>query len=143
MFFPLLAAPLGIPSVVAAASGAFAANIVRNIWTFGVIFCGHFPDGVRIFSKEEVENESQGGWYLRQILGSANFDGGPLSHVLTGNLDFQIEHHLFPDIPSNRYAEVAPQVKEVCERHGIAYNTGSFAKQFGSVVRKVIRLTFP
>jgi fatty acid desaturase len=64
-------------------------------------------------------------------------------HLMTGNLDHQIEHHLFPDLPSNRYAEVAPKVREVCERHGIAYNTGSFARQLASVVRKVLRLSLP
>ena len=143
VFFPLLAAPLGPPSVVAAATGTLAANVIRNLWTFGVIFCGHFPDGAEIFNKEDVEDETRGGWYLRQILGSANFEGGRLTDVMTGNLNHQIEHHLFPDLPSNRYAEIAPQVREVCERHDIPYNTGSFVRQFGSVVRKVLRLSLP
>jgi fatty acid desaturase len=143
VFFPMLAAPLGLPSVLAAASGAFAANVIRNLWTFGVIFCGHFPDDVRIFSADEVEGESAGDWYYRQIIGSANFTGGRVVDVMTGNLNHQIEHHLFPDLPSNRYAEIAPQVEEICERHGIAYNTGSFVKQFATVVRKVIRMTLP
>jgi linoleoyl-CoA desaturase len=142
-FFPLLASPLGLPSVIAAASGALAANVIRNLWTFGVIFCGHFPDDVRIFTEEEVNDETPGGWYYRQIVGSANFTGGPLTHLMTGNLDHQIEHHLFPDLPSNRYAEIAPQVEDICERHGIDYNTGSFAKQFGTVVRKVLRFSLP
>ncbi len=143
LLFPMLSLPFGLPGVVASATGAAAANVVRNVWSFAVIFCGHFPDGVRIFSEEEVEGETKGGWYLRQILGSANFDGGPLLHLLSGNLDHQIEHHLYPDLPSNRYAEIAPKVREVCERHGIPYNTGSFVRQFGTVVRKVMRLTFP
>jgi fatty acid desaturase len=64
-------------------------------------------------------------------------------HLMAGNLDHQIEHHLFPDLPSNRYAEIAPQVREVCERHGLAYNTGSLAGQFATVVRKVLRFSLP
>jgi len=143
VYFPLLASPLGLPSVVAALWGTLAANVIRNLWTFGVIFCGHFPDNVRIFSQEEVVEETPGGWYYRQVLGSANFTGRPLSHLMTGHLDHQIEHHLFPDLPSNRYPEIAPEVQKICERHGIAYNTGSFAKQFGTVVRKVLRLSLP
>jgi NADPH-dependent stearoyl-CoA 9-desaturase len=50
--------------------------------------------------------ESRGGWYVRQLLGSCNVDGPPIMHLMTGNLSYQIEHHLFPDLPSNRYAEV-------------------------------------
>ena len=43
---------------------------------------------------------------------------------MSGNLSFQIEHHLFPDIPSNRYAEISPRVREVCERYGLPYTSG-------------------
>jgi NADPH-dependent stearoyl-CoA 9-desaturase len=143
VLFPLLAAPFGLPSVVAAATGAAAANVVRNLWSFAVIFCGHFPDGVEVFTEDEIDGESRGGWYRRQVLGSANFEGGRIMHLLTGNLDHQIEHHLFPDLPSSRYAEIAPAVREVCDRHGLQYNTGSFARQFGTVVRKVLRYSLP
>ena len=76
-------------------------------------------------------------------LGSANLTGGKLFHVLAGNLSFQIEHHLFPDIPAHRYAEISVEVREICERYGIPYNTGPLHKQFGSVVRKIARLALP
>lgn len=82
-------------------------------------------------------------WYYRQILGSANLTGGKWFHILTGNLSFQVEHHLFPDLPAHRYAEIAPQVREVCERYGVPYNTGPLLKQFGSVVRKICKLALP
>ncbi|MFN8052125.1 MAG: acyl-CoA desaturase [Acidimicrobiales bacterium] len=141
--FPALALPLGVPSAVSVLTGNAAANLVRNLWSFAVIFCGHFPDGVEIFPRGSADDETRGEWYRRQILGSANFEGGPLMHLLTGNLDHQIEHHLFPDLPSRRYAEVAPRVQEVCERHGLTYNTGSFARQLGTVVRKIVRLSLP
>ena len=143
LLFPALSLPFGLPGAVAAATGALTANVVRNLWAFTVIFCGHFPDGAEIFDEDDVVGETRSQWYRRQILGSANFGGGPLMHLMTGNLDFQIEHHLFPDVPSNRYAEMAPRVREICERHGVAYNTGSFAGQFGTVVRKVLRLALP
>ena len=96
------------------------ANAVRNAWAYAIIFCGHFPDQTYTFSEEEIESETQGGWYVRQLLGSANIEGSPLFHVASGNLGYQVEHHLFPDMPSSRYAEVAPQVKDVCERYGAA-----------------------
>ena len=122
--FPLLAGP-GAPFVLA---GNLTANLTRNLWSFMIIFCGHFPEGVEEFSEEEVENETRGGWYVRQMLGSANLTGGKLFHLLSGNLSHQIEHHLFPDIPAHRYAEIAVEVREICERYGLPYNTGPAAQ---------------
>ncbi|MFI7744911.1 fatty acid desaturase family protein, partial [Kocuria rhizosphaericola] len=83
------------------------ANAARNIWAHAVIFCGHFPAGADTFTEAQIEGETRGDWYLRQMIGSANISGSRLMHLMTGNLSFQIEHHLFPDLPSNRYAEVA------------------------------------
>jgi NADPH-dependent stearoyl-CoA 9-desaturase len=124
-------------------SANFTANIVRNVWAYAIIFCGHFPDQTYTFSEDEVQDESRGGFYIRQLLGSANIEGGPLFHVISGNLGFQVEHHLFPDMPSTRYAEIAPRVKEICERYDLPYNTGPFLKQLGGVQRTILRLAFP
>jgi fatty acid desaturase len=120
-----------------------AANMVRNVWAYAIIFCGHFPDQTYTFSQEEVEDESRGGWYVRQLVGAANIDGSPLFHVASGNLGYQVEHHLFPDMPSTRYAEIAPRIKEICERYELPYNTGPFGKQLGMVQRTILRLAFP
>ncbi len=119
------------------------ANVVRNVWAYAIIFCGHFPDQTYTFSKEETEDESRGAFYVRQLLGAANIEGGPMFHVLSGNLGYQVEHHLYPDMPSTRYAEIAPRVKELCERYELAYNTGPFLKQLGMVQRTILRLAFP
>src|SRR3712207_8703588 len=78
--------------------------------------CGHFPEGVETFEKRSIEGETKGEWYVRQMLGSANISGSRFMHIMTGNLSHQIEHHLFPDLPSNRYGEVAPKVQEICRR---------------------------
>ena len=80
-----------------------AANLLRNLWAYVVIFCGHFPDGAEKFTAEVLEHETRAEWYLRQMLGAANFKAGPLLAFSSGNLCYQIEHHLFPDLPSNRY----------------------------------------
>jgi NADPH-dependent stearoyl-CoA 9-desaturase len=137
--FPLLAGPFA-PFVFA---GNQSANLIRNVWSYMIIFCGHFPDGTQEFTVEETQDESRGMWYFRQILGSANLTGGKLFHVLSGNLSHQIEHHLFPDMPARRYAEIAPEVREICRRYGIPYNSGSLPKQFGTVVRKIVKLALP
>jgi linoleoyl-CoA desaturase len=121
----------------------FTANIVRNVWSYSIIFCGHFPDQTYTFSQEEVAEETRGGFYVRQLLGAANIDGGPLFHLLAGNLSFQVEHHLYPDMPSSRYAEIAPRVRDICRRYGLPYNTGPLHKQLGTVHRTILRLAFP
>jgi NADPH-dependent stearoyl-CoA 9-desaturase len=121
----------------------FTANIVRNVWAHSIIFCGHFPEQTYTFTSEDAAEETRGGWYVRQLLGSANIEGGAAFHLMAGNLSFQIEHHLFPDMPSSRYVEVAPRVRELCARHGLPYNTGSLRKQLGSVHRTILRLAFP
>ena len=87
------------------------ANMIRNIWANAVIFCGHFPDGAEKFTKTDMIGESKGEWYLRQMLGSANFEGGPVLRFMSGNLCYQIEHHLFPDLPSNRLHEISVRVR--------------------------------
>ncbi len=121
----------------------FTANVVRNIWAYAIIFCGHFPDQTYTFSQEETTDETRGGYYVRQLLGAANIEGSPLFHVISGNLGYQVEHHLYPDMPSTRYAEIAPRVKELCERYGLPYNSGPFLKQLGMVQRTILRLALP
>jgi linoleoyl-CoA desaturase len=139
VFFPLLAL-WNAPRVLA---GNLAANLVRNVWTNVIIFCGHFPEGARVYTLEETRDETRGDWYLRQLQGSANIEGGRLFHVMTGHLSHQIEHHLFPDLPAHRYAEIAPRVQALCAKYEIPYNTGSFWRQYGSVLAKLFRYALP
>ena len=119
------------------------ANLIRNYWSYAVIFCGHFPDGAEKFTKEEFENETQGEWYLRQLLGSANFNAGPLMAFMSGNLCYQIEHHLFPDLPSNRYAEIGVRVRELCEKYDLPYTTGSLGRQYWQSFWTILKLALP
>jgi fatty acid desaturase len=139
VLWPLLAGPWFLPVLIANMS----ANLLRNLWSYAIIFCGHFPDNVQVFTEAQIEGETRGGFYLRQVLGSCNITGGPLFHLMSGNLSHQIEHHLFPDMPSNRYPEVAPRVEAVCARFGIPYNKGSFARQLGTTLRTIFRLSLP
>ncbi|MCR3721633.1 MULTISPECIES: fatty acid desaturase family protein [Prauserella salsuginis group] len=139
VLFPLLTGPLA-PLTFA---GNAAANLARNLWAFGIIFCGHFPADVESFSEEETERETRGQWYLRQILGSANITGGSLFHILSGNLSHQIEHHLFPDIPARRYPQIAGEVRAICEKYGLPYHTGPLHKQLWSVAKKIVKFALP
>jgi linoleoyl-CoA desaturase len=138
--FPLLSGRKGFKSTLLA---NFTANVVRNVWSHAIIFCGHFPDQAYTFTEEEADDDRRGAWYVRQLIGAANIDGGSFFHFMSGNLSYQVEHHLYPDMPSSRYAEIAPRVKEVCAKYGLPYNTGPFRKQWGSVQRTLIRLALP
>ena len=139
VLFPLLSGP----GFLATLTGNAVANLARNYWSFMIIFCGHFPDGVSTFEPGEEHEPSRGRWYVRQLLGSANIRGGNLFHVLSGNLSHQIEHHLFPDLPAHRYAAIGDQVRAACERYGLPYNSAGLAQQFGSVVRRICRMALP
>jgi len=123
--------------------GNLIANGIRNVWTNAIIFCGHFTTHAQAFTREETRNECRGLWYLRQIQGSSNLEGGRWFHKMTGHLSHQIEHHLFPDMPARRYPEIAPQVQAICEKYGVHYNTGGFWKQYGSVMWRILRYSFP
>ena len=138
--FPALAGRRGARRALA---GNVAANVIRNAWVHTVVFCGHIPEEAETFTEEQYRDETRGGWYRRQLLGSCNLEGSRLFHLLTGNLSYQIEHHLFPDLPSSRYAEIAPKVREVCERHGLPYNSGRLGRQWWSVYRQILRLSLP
>ena len=98
---------------------------------------------VRLRRVRASTDESRGGWYVRQLLGSCNVDGPAVMHLMTGHLSYQIEHHLFPDLPSNRYAEVAPRVRALCERYGLPYVSGPLPQQYAQVLRKILRMSLP
>jgi len=54
-----------------------------------------------------------------------------------------IRARMFPDLPAHRYAEISVEVREIRERYGIPENTGPLHRQFGSVVRKIVKLALP
>lgn len=136
LVFPLLALLLGA-NALAVLAGNLVANLLRNLWTFLVIFCGHFTEKAAVFAPEVLQGETRSHWYLRQLRGSSNLSGGPLLHILTGNFSHQIEHHLFPDLPARRYAELAREVRVIAERYGQHYNCGSLWGQFATVLRRI------
>jgi len=147
--WPLVGAAVGAPFgaaqdvALAVLLGNVVGNFMRNIWAWAIIFCGHFTENIYTFSRDSIEGETKGQWYLRQILGSSNIQGGKLLHLMSGNLSHQVEHHLFPDLPASRYAEIAPQVQAVCRKHGVPYNTGSFGLQLWTVFKRIARYSLP
>jgi linoleoyl-CoA desaturase len=141
--FPALTSVSPAATFTSTLTANVAANVIRNIWADAVIFCGHFPDGAEKFTKTDMIGESRGQWYLRQMLGSANFDAGPAMRFMSGNLCYQIEHHLYPDLPSNRLHEVSRRVREVCSKYDLPYTTGSFLVQCAKTWRTIAKLSLP
>jgi NADPH-dependent stearoyl-CoA 9-desaturase len=139
LVFPLLSGP----NFLSTLSANVTANLIRNVWSNIIIFCGHFPDGAEKFTEEELDDESKAEWYLRQLLGSANFEGSRFLHIMAGSLGYQIEHHLFPDLPSNRYPEIAERVQALCAKYDIPYTTGPLYRQYGQTLRTILRLSLP
>jgi linoleoyl-CoA desaturase len=123
---PTLALPTG--SFVPTLAANFVANLVRNVWSHSVIMCGHFPEGVETFERAAIP---------------ANISGSKAMHIMTGNLSHQIEHHLFPDLPSNRYAEIAPRVQALFEKYDLNYHAAPLPQQVASAWHKVVRLSLP
>lgn len=139
LIFPLIAGPAFLPVLL----GNLAANGLRNVWSWMVILCNHCTGDVELYDASVLQEQPPEHWYYRQVRGSSNFTGSPLFHVLTGHLGYHIEHHLFPDIPACRLPELAPKVREICQRYGVHYNSGSFARQFGSVCARILRYSLP
>jgi len=141
--FPALTSLSPAASYKSTLKANVVANVIRNMWADAVIFCGHFPDGAEKFTKADMIGETRGQWYLRQMLGSADFEAGPALRFMSGNLCYQIEHHLYPDLPSNRLREISVRVRALCDKYDLPYTTGSFLLQYGKTWRTIAKLSLP
>jgi fatty acid desaturase len=124
-------------------SANLTANLLRNVWVYVNIICGHIPDGAETFDPAVLDDETKGQWYLRQMLGTANFEASPLLAFSGGHLCYQIEHHLFPDLPSNRLPQISVRVRELCKKYDLPYNTGSLPRQYFRTQRTIHKLAVP
>merc|ERR1711966_505711 len=105
---------------VAAIKNLFLAELLTNAHGFLAVVTNHagedmyrFRDGCRPYS---------GSFYLRQILSSTNFrTGSDLNDFLHGYLNYQIEHHLWPNLSMLSYQRAQPLVKDICDRYGVPY----------------------
>jgi len=127
ILLPLLFLPLGTTASISVLLTSIMAEIFTNMHSFLVIVPNHAGDDVMMF---EERGKGKGEFYLRQILGSVNYPtGSNFNDFFYGWLNYQIEHHLWPDIPLNQYQYVQPRVVEVCKKHGIPYCQDSVFKR--------------
>ena len=123
IIIPALFIPFGITAVFNALIIVLIAEFLTNVHSFVVIVPNHSADDIYMFDQPHV---GQGEFYLRQIMGSVNYNtGGDPRDFMHGWLNYQIEHHLFPSLPLSQYQKMQPKVKEICEKHNIEYRQES------------------
>lgn len=116
VFFPLLAGPFFWKVLL----GNWMAETLRDIYSAATIHCGHVGHDVASYP-EGTRPKSRGEWYAMQVASANDFDVSWPVSVLCGGLDLQIEHHLFPTLPPQRLRQIAPEVRAICEKHGITH----------------------
>lgn len=108
-------------------------ELLTSVHTFAVIVPNHAGRDLYRFTDPP---QGKADFFLRQVLGSVNFrTGGQVNDFLHGYLNYQIEHHLWPDMPMMAYARAAPQVKALCQRYGVPYVQESVFARIWKTVR--------
>jgi len=126
-FLPLLFLPFGMQAVSSALIFMLLVELYANLHSFLVIVPNHSAEDIYQFS---TPHKTQGEFYLRQIMGSVNYNtGNDVIDYLHGFLNYQIEHHLFPNMPLSFYQEMQPIVKEICKKHNLEYRQESVFKR--------------
>jgi len=137
--FPLLFLPFGTQAVLNALIIIVLAEILANIHSFTVIVPNHSAEDIYMFSEP---SQSQGEFYLRQIMGSVNYNTGTdFIDFMHGFLNYQIEHHLFPSMPLSYYQKMQPIVKEICKKHNLEYRQESVFKRAKMTIELMVGKT--
>jgi fatty acid desaturase len=136
---PLLFIPLGTIAVTNVLLNSLMAEVFTNLHSFLVIGPNHTGDDVMMFDNKA---QNKGEFYLRQIVGSVNYSSGTNTlDFLHGWLNYQIEHHLWPNMTASQYQKVQPKVKAVCEKHNIPYIQQSVFKRLWKTLEVMVGKT--
>ncbi|MEA2073302.1 MAG: fatty acid desaturase [Campylobacterota bacterium] len=139
VFLPLLFLPLGLEAVLNAFILLVAAEVYANMHSFLVIVPNHSAEDIYQFS---TPHKTQGEYYLRQIMGSVNYNtGSDFIDFQHGFLNYQIEHHLFPEMPHSFYQKMQPIVKDICKKHNLEYRQESVFKRINMTVDLMVGKT--
>lgn len=138
VLFPLLAGPFFWKVML----GNYLAGLLRDLYSAATIFCGHIGPEVASYP-EGTKTRGRGQWFAMQVESTNNFDVSLPVSVLCGGLDHQIEHHLFPRLPPHRLREIAPEVRAICEAHGVRYHSASWGRILGDAFKHLHTLSRP
>ena len=144
--FFLLPAPLllikallgtSLPLYATAVANLALADAVSNIHSFIIIATNHCGDDMYKFDRSVTPRS--GSFYMRAITSSSNFrtsngidpktglarrvhgNMADLNDFLHGWLNYQIEHHAFPQLSMLSYQKSAPQMRAICAKHNVPY----------------------
>jgi linoleoyl-CoA desaturase len=132
VFFPALAGPFFWKVLL----GNWLAEVMRDVYSAATIFCGHVGDDVKAYDLG-TKARSRGDWYAMQVESTNNYEVSRPISILCGGLDRQIEHHLFPTLPPERLRQIAPEVRAICERHGVKYRTDTWPRTLARAILHV------
>jgi fatty acid desaturase len=125
---PLMYLPIGRWAAFSVLINLLIAEVFTNIHTFLTIVPSHAASDLYRFTTP-VSNRDE--FYIRQIVGTSNYRcGGDLNDFMHGWLNYQIEHHLWPDLSMRQYQLVQPRVQAICEKYGIPYVQESLFTRF-------------
>jgi linoleoyl-CoA desaturase len=133
--FPALAGPFFWKVLL----GNCLAETLRNVYSAATIFCGHVGEDVKSYPSG-TRARGRGQWYAMQVEAANDFEVPWVFSVLCGGLDLQIEHHLFPQLAPQRLREIAPAVRDICERWGVEYKTDTWGRTLGKALSYVSKL---
>jgi fatty acid desaturase len=114
----------------------FLADIVANVYSFIIIVTNHCGDDLYRFD-EHAGNVTpySGEFYLRAIIGSANFSTGTeFVDFSQGYLNYQIEHHCFPSLSMLSYKKAQPKVHNLCKKYHIPHVQENVFKRLNQLI---------
>lgn len=135
VLWPALAGPMFWKVLL----GNWLAETLRDVYSAATIFCGHVGDDVESYPAG-TKAHGRGQWYAMQVEAANDFEVSWPVSVLCGALDRQIEHHLFPTLPPQRLRQIAPEVRAICARHGVAYKTDTWGRTLRKALGHIGRL---
>lgn len=130
---------IGFPLIAIWAAGPLIGIVftIVQVMVFGVHMGGSFAPNHK--GQPIVPKDVKIDFLRRQTLMSRNISGGRPMGFLMGGLNYQIEHHLFPSMPSVNLHKVQPMVREYCAQKDIKYTETTLFESFGIIVRYLNR----
>lgn len=130
---------IGFPLIAIWAAGPLIGSVffIVQVMVFGLHMGGSFAPNHK--GQPIVPKDVKIDFLRRQTLMSRNISGGRPMGFLMGGLNYQIEHHLFPSMPSVNLHKVQPMVREYCAQKDIKYTETTLFESFGIIVRYLNR----
>ena len=138
---PLLMIPqLGPALHMNAIINLLAAELLTNTHAFLTMVPNHVGNDVYCFC-DGVRPRTPS-FYVRQVVGSVNGpSGNDVIDFCHGFLNYQIEHHVWPDLSMRQYQLAAPRLKAICKKHGVPYVQGNVWQRINKTVNVMIGKT--